>query len=330
MHISNLEVKLTEKDILSIINDFVKVDNLNIKSITLNNSIILKGTYKSLINLNFKVDVNIYEFKGNLIKLKINSIKLWKVGVFPFVRNIAIKFALKKLNKDGIKFENKFIIIDVDKLLKSIPYISLDMSSLLMEPGAMKVKLEDINLSLGELLSKSHSLAETTEETSYEEIMEPNGNNEEVISYSIEKTSDVYTEVRNNIATKIPEKYENITDYAFVIPDILALLIRLFKDKRVKLRTKVTLALCIAYITSPYEIIPDKVPFIGKLDDIGVAVFGLSRVIEDVPKEIILSNWEGDNTILMVLESSLTYLMRFTTGAKIEKVYNFMDDIITV
>lgn len=330
MHISNLEAKLTEKDILSIINDFVKVDNLNIKSITLNNSIILNGTYKALINLNFKVDADIYEFKGNLIKLKINSIKLWKVGVLSFIRNIAIKFALKKLNKDGIKFINKFILIDVDKLLKSIPYISFDISSLLMESGAIKVKLDDINLSLGNLLSKSDTVTENIEEIKDEEVIEPGDNSKEVIDYSIEKTSDLYTDVRNNIALKMPKKYESITDYAFVIPDILALLIRLFKDKRVKLKTKITLALCIAYITSPFEIIPDKIPFIGKLDDIGVAVFGLSRVIEDVPKEIILSNWEGDNTILMVVESTLTYLMKFTTGAKIEKMYNFMDDIITV
>lgn len=330
MHISNLEVKLTEKDILSIIKDLVKVDNLNINSINLNDSITLIGTYKALVKINFKADVNILEFKGSLMKLKINSIKLWKVGVLSFIRNIAIKFALKKLNKDGIKFMGKYLLIDVDKLLKDLPFLSFDLSSLTMEPGAMNVKLDDIDLSLDMLLSKEKSLAKATGEIDALMLPEPLIEPEEVLDYPVEKTSDLYTEVRNNLALKVPEKYETITDYAFVIPDILALLIRLFKDKRVKIKTKITLALCIGYITSPFEIIPDKIPFIGKMDDIGVAMFGLSRVIEEVPKEVILSNWEGDNTILMVMESALTYLMKFTSGAKIEKVYTFMDDIITV
>ncbi len=281
--------------------------------------------------------MRILAFTGNVMKLKINSIKLWKVGVLPFIRNIAIKFALKKLNKDGIKFSDKFILIDVDKLLKDITFLSFDLSSLIMESGVMKVNIDDIDISLDMLLSKEKTLVNTALETTQLMLPEPVDNHEEVfdlpeetIDPPVQKTSDLYTEVRSNLATKVPKKYESITDYALVIPDILALLIRLFKDKRVKIKTKITLALCIGYITSPYEIIPDKMPFLGKLDDIGVAMFGLSRVIEEVAKEVILSNWEGDNTILTVMESALTYLMKFTSGAKIEKVYTFMDGIITV
>ena len=74
----------------------------------------------------------------------------------------------------------------------------------------------------------------------------------------------------------------------------------------------------------------DKVPFIGKLDDLGVAVFALTRIIEDVPKEIILANWEGENSIIEIMENVIIYLNKFTSGGKIDKVYSFIDDIITI
>lgn len=46
MNISEVKVKLTGNDILSIINEFVKVDGLDLRTVTINDGIILEGTLK--------------------------------------------------------------------------------------------------------------------------------------------------------------------------------------------------------------------------------------------------------------------------------------------
>ena len=37
-----------------------------------------------------------------------------------------------------------------------------------------------------------------------------------------------------------------------------------------------------------FDIIPDNIPFIGKVDEIAVAFFALERIIADVPVKIVL------------------------------------------
>ncbi|WP_040212266.1 YkvA family protein [Clostridium polynesiense] len=335
MHISNVEAKLTEMDILSIINDFVKIDNLIIKTVKIEESIYVSGSYKSIIKLNFHVNAQVVYSKGKIIKLKIKSFKLWRLGILSFIRNIAAKIALKKLNKEGIRFEDNNIVLELDKLLEKVPFISLNIGDLNLQSGVVKVGLEDISISIDKIFPlkemASSEIKESINENNIDSTVEDNIDKiEEEYNGEVEKVEDYYSDIRKSVAEKIPVKYEKYSDFAFIVPDILALLIRLFKDRRVKLKTKITLGICASYIALPLEIIPDKIPFIGKLDDLGVAVFGLTRVIEEVPKDIILSNWEGDNDVLKVVETALMYIKNFTTGGKIDKVYNFMEEMITV
>ena len=94
-----------------------------------------------------------------------------------------------------------------------------------------------------------------------------------------------------------------------------ALLYRLLKDKRVSLKTKLIISGAIAYTAFPTDIIPDKIPFIGKVDEIAVIFFALERVIDDVPTKIILENWEGKNDFVFVIKNIMDYVINFT-GAR--------------
>ncbi|WP_243109612.1 hypothetical protein [Clostridium perfringens] len=51
MQISNVDIKLNSDDLMSFINDFVKIKGLEIKSLKINNSIEVEGVFKKVLAL---------------------------------------------------------------------------------------------------------------------------------------------------------------------------------------------------------------------------------------------------------------------------------------
>ena len=129
---------------------------------------------------------------------------------------------------------------------------------------------------------------------------------------------------------KLPEKVDPFKEYLFVLPDIVSLIYRLLKDSRVPMKTKLIISGTIAYIAFPTDIIPDNIPFIGKIDDIGVLFFALNKIVNDVPIEIIVENWTGRNDILLVLKKGVDYLTNFTGAKNVEKIYSVVEGLSTL
>jgi uncharacterized membrane protein YkvA (DUF1232 family) len=64
------------------------------------------------------------------------------------------------------------------------------------------------------------------------------------------------------------------------IPDCIVLVHRLLRDPRVPLWRKVVLALVLAYLIMPIDLVPDFIPVAGQLDDailVALALRGLWR-----------------------------------------------------
>ena len=61
----------------------------------------------------------------------------------------------------------------------------------------------------------------------------------------------------------------------------------------------------IAYLASPLDIIPDFIPLVGKIDDVAIAFFGLNAIINEVPKEIILQNWQGKEDVILLTREAV-------------------------
>jgi uncharacterized membrane protein YkvA (DUF1232 family) len=61
----------------------------------------------------------------------------------------------------------------------------------------------------------------------------------------------------------------------------------LARDPRVPVRQKLLLGGIAAYLAMPIDIIPDFIPVIGQLDDLGVLVFGLDFFIRNAPKDVV-------------------------------------------
>ena len=219
----------------------------------------------------------------------------------------------------GIVYDSGKVVINLKVLLEDVPYVDLNISDIYTRQELLNIEVSDINISLLGTLIKEQPVEETEEEEETEEDFS-----------DIEKVRDYYSVGRDYLEEKLPQKVKTFSDYVFIIPDMAALLFRLLKDKRVPMKTKIIISAAIAYIGFPTDIIPDNIPFIGKVDEIAVAFFALERIIADVPTRIILENWEGKNDIVFVIRNIIDYVINFTGAKNVEKVYNFIEEVMAL
>lgn len=319
MNISGVKVALTGEDLLSIANDFVKVDGLNLEKIEVEDEIKLYGSFSKGFTINFMVGIKLSRVENGIIHGEVSSFKIAKIKIFSLVRKAALKYALKSLEEKGISYKEGKVVINIKYLLKDVPYVDLNISDIHLRQGILNVDLSNINVSLKGTLIKEVPEAEKEEKEEVEEINE-----------NIEKVKDYYSFGRDYVEEKLPVKIKTYSDYLFIIPDMAALLYRLLKDKRVPLKTKLIISGSIAYIAFPTDIIPDNIPFVGKVDEIAVAFFALERIISDVSINVILENWEGKNDIVLVIKNIIEYVVNFTGAKNVEKIYNFVEEVMSL
>jgi len=74
----------------------------------------------------------------------------------------------------------------------------------------------------------------------------------------------------------------------FHIPNFVKLSLRLLKDKRVPFYLKLLVYGAIAYLLSPYDLMPDfMIPFLGFFEDIIIGIFCLIGLVKGSPPEIV-------------------------------------------
>jgi uncharacterized membrane protein YkvA (DUF1232 family) len=74
----------------------------------------------------------------------------------------------------------------------------------------------------------------------------------------------------------------------FHIPNFLKLSFRLLKDRRVPFYLRLLVYGAIAYIISPYDLIPDfLVPFLGYFEDIIIGILCLVGLVKLSPPEVV-------------------------------------------
>ncbi|GAB6169396.1 DUF1232 domain-containing protein [Clostridium carnis] len=317
MNISEVKVALSGSDLLSIINDFVKVDGLEISEIKIEEEIKIYGSFKKGISVDFIAGIKLTSLNNDEIYGEISSFKLLKLGMISIIRKLAMKYAIKAFEDKGMYYKDGKIVINIKKLLKDIPYINIDIEDIHIKQGLLNVGAKNINISLEGTLVKEFEEEEVIEE-------------EEIKVEEIKKVKDNYSNGREYLEKKLSPKVKTFSDYLFIIPDMAALIYRLLKDKRVPIKTKIVISGAIAYIAFPTDIIPDNIPFIGRIDELAVSFFALDRIVTDVPVNIILENWEGKNDIILVIKSLIEYVINFTGAKNVEKIYKVVDEIVSL
>lgn len=319
MNVSSINVGLSGEDLISIYNDFVAIKEIKINNIEVKEDIKISGSFTKGLTINFELKVKLNSMENGLINGELTGFKILNIGIPSFIRKTILKFALKSLSDVGINYDKGKVIIQYKYLLKDIPYVDFDIYSIYCAYGVFNVELRNAKFYLGGELKKEIELL------NFEKQKELEFNEED-----INKTEDSYTKGRDKIKDKLPNNAKKYSDYIFVLPDIAALIYRLLKDKRVSMKTKLVISAAVAYIAVPCDIIPDKVPFIGKIDDIAIGVFALNVIMTDIPLNVVLENWQGKNDILIVLKNVIDYATNFTGAKNIDSIYKVMEEILSV
>ncbi len=71
------------------------------------------------------------------------------------------------------------------------------------------------------------------------------------------------------------------------MPAYARLVWALARDPRVPVHQKLVLGAIAGYLVFPIDVIPDFIPMIGQLDDLGVLIFGLDFFIRNAPKDVV-------------------------------------------
>ena len=77
------------------------------------------------------------------------------------------------------------------------------------------------------------------------------------------------------------------------IPNYLKLLFGLLRDRRVSTVDKLLVAGAIAYVLSPFDLIPDFIPFLGEVDDVFLVLTALQRLIANAGRRVVMDHWAG-------------------------------------
>jgi uncharacterized membrane protein YkvA (DUF1232 family) len=77
------------------------------------------------------------------------------------------------------------------------------------------------------------------------------------------------------------------------IPDCLILVKRLLGDARVPRRRKALLALLVAYLAMPVDLVPDFIPVAGQLDDAILVALVLRAVLRSGGEGLLEEHWSG-------------------------------------
>ena len=77
------------------------------------------------------------------------------------------------------------------------------------------------------------------------------------------------------------------------LPDIARLIARLVRDPLLPRPVKIAIAAAAVYLISPFDLIPDFVPFVGYLDDALLAAVLVDGILTYVDRGLVLKYWPG-------------------------------------
>ena len=151
------------------------------------------------------------------------------------------------------------------------------------------------------------------------------------INEDTKKTDDIYDKLRVKVAAfkkdKFKGKYGEMIDYLLLLPDFVALMVRLARDNRVQSTQKLMIGGIILYVISPIDIIPDFIPVLGLVDDLLLVVYGLNALLNEIDPEIVREHWSGEDDLLLTLKNSIFVAERFLSRNVVKKISTFFNKL---
>lgn len=114
----------------------------------------------------------------------------------------------------------------------------------------------------------------------------------------LRRFSDGSTEI---VPDRPRTKGELLREAALAVPNLVVLLGRLLADPEVPRRRKVLAGGAMAYVVSPWDVLPDAIPFLGRIDDIVLLAASINHLMKSVPEEKVAEYWEGSQDALDIV-----------------------------
>jgi len=94
-----------------------------------------------------------------------------------------------------------------------------------------------------------------------------------------------------------------VIEAVMLLPNIVKLLSRLLRDRRVPMRRKALIGAVLAYVISPVDLIPDFVVGIGRLDDLVLVSLAVDHLMSGAEENIVRMHWDGSEDGLDLVRS---------------------------
>jgi uncharacterized membrane protein YkvA (DUF1232 family) len=96
-------------------------------------------------------------------------------------------------------------------------------------------------------------------------------------------------------------RHEDARALATFIPDCIVLVTRLARDPRVPRRRKLLLIALVAYLSLPFDLVPDFIPVAGQLDDAIIVALVLRHFVKAGGEPMIRELWPGPERSLALI-----------------------------
>jgi uncharacterized membrane protein YkvA (DUF1232 family) len=94
---------------------------------------------------------------------------------------------------------------------------------------------------------------------------------------------------------------EDARAFATFIPDCIVLVTRLARDPRVPRRRKLMLVALVAYLSLPFDLVPDFIPVAGQLDDAILVALVLRHFVRAGGEPVMRELWPGPERSLALI-----------------------------
>jgi uncharacterized membrane protein YkvA (DUF1232 family) len=112
-----------------------------------------------------------------------------------------------------------------------------------------------------------------------------------------------YDRLRARLRPVVPGASSDLRDVLLAFPDLVMLLLRLLRDPRVAGGDKAVALFGVAYVLSPFDLLPVwLLGPVGVLDDLFIVAATLSRVVNHVHPDVVRSHWSGQGDALHLIQ----------------------------
>ncbi len=111
-----------------------------------------------------------------------------------------------------------------------------------------------------------------------------------------------------------PRLPQGLRDVVLFLPRFAVMLGKLIADPEVSSTDKLLIAGAVAYMLSPFDLIPDVVPVIGQLDDAYLVALCLLRLLNRSGEAKIRQHWDGPEDVVHIIHTISDYATRYLPG----------------